>query len=441
MKRPHQLTLLALVLLALSAFTFKSEPKPTLNEQIAELSKKVEPKVIEWRHHIHQNAELSNREYKTAAYISAHLKSLGIEVQEGVAKTGVVGILKGGKPGPVMGLRADIDGLPVKERVDLPWASKAMGEYEGKKVPVMHACGHDTHVAILMGVAEVLSQVKADLKGTIKFIFQPAEEGAPAGEEGGAALMVKEGVVKGMDVIFGLHINAQTEVGKVKYRSEGIMAAVNSFEIKIKGKQTHGSTPWTGIDPIVTAAQIINNAQTIVSRSMPLTTQAAVVSFGKIEGGVRSNIIPEEATLVGTIRTLDAGMRERLFERFHTIVKNTAESNEAEATLIIDKGYPITYNDPELTAKMANTFLDVAGAENVTSNMNAITGAEDFSFFQEEIPGLYFFIGGAPKGVDPEKQAPHHTPDFYVDDAGMLTGIKLMSRMVVDYPEVTISKK
>ena len=441
MKRPHQLTLLALVLLALSAFTFKSEPKPTLNEQIAELSKKVEPKVIEWRHHIHQNAELSNREYKTAAYISAHLKSLGIEVQEGVAKTGVVGILKGGKPGPVMGLRADIDGLPVKERVDLPWASKAMGEYEGKEVPVMHACGHDTHVAILMGVAEVLSQVKADLKGTIKFIFQPAEEGAPAGEEGGAALMVKEGVVKGMDVIFGLHINAQTEVGKVKYRSEGIMAAVNSFEIKIKGKQTHGSTPWTGIDPIVTAAQIINNAQTIVSRSMPLTTQAAVVSFGKIEGGVRSNIIPEEATLVGTIRTLDAGMRERLFERFQTIVKNTAESNEAEATLIIDKGYPITYNDPELTAKMANTFLDVAGAENVSSNMNAITGAEDFSFFQEEIPGLYFFIGGAPKGVDPEKQAPHHTPDFYVDDAGMLTGIKLMSRMVVDYPEVTISKK
>jgi amidohydrolase len=340
-----------------------------------------------------------------------------------------------------MGLRADIDGLPVKERVDLPWASKAMGEYQGAEVPVMHACGHDTHVAILMGVAEVLSQVKADLKGTIKFIFQPAEEGAPAGEEGGADLMVKEGVLEGMDAIFGLHINAQTEVGQVKYRPEGIMAAVNSFEIKIKGKQTHGSTPWTGIDPIVTAAQIINNVQTIVSRSMPLTTQAAVVSFGKIEAGVRSNIIPEEATLVGTIRTLDANMRERLFERLRTIVKSTAESNEAEATLYIDKGYPITYNDPQLAAKMADTFVDVVGVQNVTPNMNAITGAEDFSFFQEKIPGLYFFIGGAPKGVDAEKQAPHHTPDFYVDDAGMITGINLLSRMVVDYPEVTISKK
>jgi len=441
MKRPYQLSLLAFVLLALSAFTFKTDPAPSLKERIIELSKKVEPKVIEWRHHIHQNPELSNREFKTAAYIAAHLKGLGIEVQEGVAKTGVVGILKGGKPGPVMGLRADIDGLPVKERVDLPWASKAMGEYQGAEVPVMHACGHDTHVAILMGVAEVLSQVKADLKGTIKFIFQPAEEGAPAGEEGGADLMVKEGVLEGMDAIFGLHINAQTEVGQVKYRPEGIMAAVNSFEIKIKGKQTHGSTPWTGIDPIVTAAQIINNVQTIVSRSMPLTTQAAVVSFGKIEAGVRSNIIPEEATLVGTIRTLDADMRERLFERLRTIVKSTAESNEAEATLYIDKGYPITYNDPQLTAKMADTFVDVVGAQNVTPNMNAITGAEDFSFFQEKIPGLYFFIGGAPKGVDAEKQAPHHTPDFYVDDAGMITGINLLSRMVVDYPEVTISKK
>ncbi len=441
MKRPYQLSLLAFVLLALSAFTFKTDPAPSLKERIIELSKKVEPKVIEWRHHIHENPELSNREFKTAAYITAHLKSLGIEVQEGVAKTGVVGILKGGKPGPVMGLRADIDGLPVKERVDLPWASKAIGEYQGAEVPVMHACGHDTHVAILMGVAEVLSQVKAELKGTIKFIFQPAEEGAPAGEEGGADLMVKEGVLEGMDAIFGLHINAQTEVGQVKYRPEGIMAAVNSFEIKIKGKQTHGSTPWTGIDPIVTAAQIINNVQTIVSRSMPLTTQAAVVSFGKIEAGVRSNIIPEEATLVGTIRTLDADMRERLFERLRTIVKSTAESNEAEATLYIDKGYPITYNDPQLTAKMAGTFVDVMGAENVTPNMNAITGAEDFSFFQEKIPGLYFFIGGAPKGVDAEKQAPHHTPDFYVDDAGMLTGINLLSRMVVDYPEVKISKK
>ena len=435
MKKTLSLFCLSFLFFGLTSISPSNDSKPKLSDEVLELAKEVEPKVIEWRHWIHENAELSNREFKTAAYIAAHLKSLGIEVQEGVAKTGVVGILKGGKPGPTIGLRADMDGLPVKERVDLPWASKQMGEYNGEPVPVMHACGHDTHVAILMGVAEVLSRVKKDIQGTVKFVFQPAEEGAPAGEEGGAALMVKEGVTKGMDVIFGLHINSQTEVGKVMYRPNGIMAAVNSFEINIKGKQTHGSTPWTGIDPVVTAAQIINNAQTIVSRSLPLTTAAAVLTFGKIEGGVRSNIIPEEVNMVGTIRTLDADMRETLFERFRTIVQNTAESNGAEATLSIDQGYPVTYNDPELTAMMGSTFVEVIGAENVNSNMNAITGAEDFSFFQQEIPGLFFFLGGMPKGQDPAKAAPHHTPDFYVDDAGMLDGIKLMSRLVVDYAE------
>ncbi|KYG77768.1 MULTISPECIES: amidohydrolase [Roseivirga] len=435
MKKTLSLFCLSFLFFGLTSISPSNDSKPKLSDEVLELAKEVEPKVIEWRHWIHENAELSNREFKTAAYIAAHLKSLGIEVQEGVAKTGVVGILKGGKPGPTIGLRADMDGLPVKERVDLPWASKQMGEYNGEPVPVMHACGHDTHVAILMGVAEVLSRVKKDIQGTVKFVFQPAEEGAPAGEEGGAALMVKEGVTKGMDVIFGLHINSQTEVGKVMYRPNGIMAAVNSFEIKIKGKQTHGSTPWTGIDPVVTAAQIINNAQTIVSRSLPLTTAAAVLTFGKIEGGVRSNIIPEEVNMVGTIRTLDADMRETLFERFRTIVQNTAESNGAEATLSIDQGYPVTYNDPQLTAMMGSTFVEVIGAENVNSNMNAITGAEDFSFFQQEIPGLFFFLGGMPKGQDPAKAAPHHTPDFYVDDAGMLDGIKLMSRLVVDYAE------
>lgn len=430
-------TLFAFLILfgSLSLKASNNPEKDALSDKVLELAKEIEPKVIEWRHWIHENAELSNREFKTAAYIAEHLKSLGIEVQEGVAKTGVVGILKGGKPGPVIGLRADMDGLPVKERVDLPWASKQIGEFNGAEVPVMHACGHDTHVAILMGVAEVLSKVQKDIKGTVKFVFQPAEEGAPAGEEGGAALMVKEGVTRGMDVIFGLHINSQTEVGKIMYRPNGIMAAVNSFSIHIKGKQTHGSTPWTGIDPIVTAAQIINNAQTIVSRSLPLTTAAAVLTFGKIEGGVRSNIIPEELNMVGTIRTLDADMRETLFERFHTVVKNTGESNGAEATLTINEGYPVTFNDPELTAIMGSTFTEVVGEENVMSSMNAITGAEDFSFFQEQIPGLFFFLGGMPKGQDPATAAPHHTPDFYVDDAGMLTGIKVMSRLVVDYPE------
>ena len=423
------------MVMTLTSTNLKNDPKLSLKERVLELSKEIEPKVVNWRHWVHENAELSNREFKTAAYVAAHLKSLGFEVQENVAKTGVVGILKGGKPGPVIGLRADMDGLPIKERADIPWASKQMGEYNGALVPVMHACGHDTHVAILMGVAEVLNAVKSDLRGTIKFIFQPAEEGAPPGEEGGAALMVKEGVVKGMDAIFGLHINSKTEAGKVRYRPAGIMAAVNSFNIKIKGVQTHGSTPWTGVDPIVTAAQIINNAQTVVSRSLPLTKAAAVLTFGKIAGGVRSNIIPEEVELVGTIRTLDAGMRQTLFDRFETIVKNTGESNGAEAILTINKGYPITYNDPTLTAMMAETFTEVAGAANVESSMDAITGAEDFSFFQEEIPGLYFFIGGMRVGQDPVTAAPHHTPDFYVDDSGLLNGIKLLSRMAVDFGE------
>lgn len=437
MKRLVSIFCLLVLLTGLSSFSDPTDPKAKLKEQVLELAKTVEPKVIEWRHWVHENAELSNREFKTAEYVADHLRSLGIEVEEGIAHTGVVGTLKGGKPGPVIGLRADMDGLPVKERVDLPWASKQMGEYNGNPVPVMHACGHDTHVAILMGVAEVLAEVKDDIKGTVKFVFQPAEEGAPPGEEGGAKLMVEEGVTDGMDVMFGLHINSQTEAGQVRYRKEGIMAAVNRFDIKIEGVQTHGSAPWSGVDPIVTAAQIINNAQTIVSRNLQLTKAAAVLTFGKIEGGVRSNIIPEEVNMVGTIRTLDAGMRETLFKRFKEVVENTAASNGAKATLTINEGYPITYNDPKLTAMMGPTFIEVSGADNVQSDIDAVTGAEDFSFFQEEVPGLYFFIGGMPKGQKPADAAPHHTPDFYVDDSGMLNGIRLMSRMVVDYGELS----
>ncbi len=436
MKRTKLFPILALLLLISAAFGFKSDPKPSLKEKVLELSAEVESKVIQWRHHIHENPELSNREFKTAAYVAAHLKSLGIEVQENVAKTGVVGTLKGGKPGPTIGLRADMDALPVKERVDLPWASKAKGMYLGEEVPVMHACGHDTHVSILMGVAEVLSQVKKDLRGTVKFIFQPAEEGAPPGEEGGAALMVKEGVIENMDVIFGLHITSDIEVNNIAYRTGGIMASANSFTVKIYGKQSHGSKPWAGVDPIVTAAQIINNAQTVISRNSELTKQAAVLTFGKMTGGVRSNIIPEYAELVGTIRTLDTDMQKVIFERFKTVVENTGESNGAKAELIIDEGYPITYNDPELTKLMTPTFIEVGGAENVNTEIEATTGAEDFSFFANEIPGLYFRLGGMPEGTKKEDAAPHHTPDFYVDDAGLLLGIKTMSRLVVDYAEL-----
>lgn len=404
-----------------------------LKQLIDQKADAIENQVIEWRRYFHENPELSNREFNTAKKVADHLRSLGLEVETEVAHTGVVALLKGGKPGPVVALRADMDALPVVERTDVPFKSTVMGEYQGNEVGVMHACGHDTHIAILMGVAQILTEMKDDLEGTVKFIFQPAEEGAPAGEEGGAELMVKEGVLDNpsVDAIFGLHISDDTPVGVLEYRSEGIMAAVNSYSIQIKGKQAHGSAPWTGVDPIVTAAQIINNIQTIVSRNLPLTKQAAVVTVGIIRGGVRNNIIPEEVYLEGTIRTLDADMREILFNRLETIVTNTAESNGAEAILTINKGYPITYNDPELTAMMLPTLQETAGEENV-AYIDAITGAEDFSFFQEKVPGLYFFLGGLPEGGTAWG---HHTPDFYVSEDGLKLGIRTMANLVIDYFE------
>ncbi len=423
--------LFALPLLLLFIAPDISAQSSNLKIIIDQRADELESQVIEWRRYFHENPELSNREFNTAAKVAEHLESLGLDVQTEVAHTGVVALLEGGKPGPVVALRADMDALPVLERNELPFKSVAKGMYQGKEVPVMHACGHDTHIAILMGVVQILTEMKDELAGTVKFIFQPAEEGAPEGEEGGAKLMVEEGVLKNpdVDVIFGLHINDATPVGMINYRDRGIMAAVNSFEITVKGKQAHGSAPWTGIDPIVTASQIINNIQTIVSRNLPLTTQAAVITIGQIHGGVRSNIIPEEVYMEGTIRTLDAGMREKLFERLETIVTNTAESNGAEAILNIREGYPITYNDPELTALMVPTLEEVAGAENV-NYINAITGAEDFSFFQEEVPGLYFFVGGMTPGTIP---AGHHTPDFFIDEAGLKLGVRAMSNLVIDY--------
>lgn len=422
---------LSFILLFLFATSVAYSQTSELKRLIDERADEIEQEVIEWRRHFHQNPELSNREFETAAYIADYLTELGLDVETGVAKTGVVALLEGGKPGPVIGLRADMDALPVTERTDVPFASTATSIYQGKEVGVMHACGHDTHMAILMGVAKILTEMKEDLSGTVKFIFQPAEEGAPVGEEGGAQLMVKEGVLKNpdVDVIFGLHISDYTPVGTITYRPEGIMASANTFRIDIKGKQAHGSTPWNGVDPIVTAAQIINNAQTIVSRSMELTEQAAVVTFGVIEGGVRHNIIPESLSMQGTIRALDDDMRQLIFDRLETIVTNTAESNGAEATLTIYDGYLITYNDPELTAMMAPTLEEVAGEGNANV-INAITGAEDFSFFQKEIPGLYFFVGGKAPG---REAAGHHTPDFYIDESGMKLGVRAMSNLVIDY--------
>ncbi len=400
------------------------------------VTKELEQRVIEWRRHLHQYPELSNREFKTAEYVAKHLKALGIEVQTGVAHTGVVGILKGAKPGPVVGLRADMDALPVMEKVALPFASKVITEFNDQSVGVMHACGHDTHVAMLMGAAEILAAQRDQLSGTVKFIFQPAEEGAPKGEEGGAELMVKEGVLKNPDVdaVFGLHISSKLDVGTIGYRSGGIMAAVDNFKITVKGKQVHGSTPWDGIDPIVASAQIINDIQTIVSRQLPLTKNAAVITVGSIHGGVRSNIIPEQVEMLGTIRTLDGGMREKLLRRLHEVVKHSAAVMGATAELQVPytTHYPVTYNDPALTQKMLPTLNRVAGTDNV-NEMDAITGAEDFSFFQKEVPGLYFFLGGKEKGLSADEAPAHHTPYFYIDESGMKLGVKVMSQLAIDY--------
>ena len=403
-------------------------------KKIESLSGKIENEVIRWRHHIHQNPELSNREFNTAIYVSTHLKKLGLDVTENVAHTGVVAVLNGDKPGKTVALRADMDALPVTERVDIPFASRAKTIYKDTEVGVMHACGHDTHVAILMGVASVLTELKKDVKGKVKFIFQPAEEGPPEGEEGGAELMVKEGVLKNPDVdaVFGLHINSFLEVNKIGYKPGGTLASATSFEIKIKGKQAHGSAPWSGADPIVAGAQIINNLQTIVSRNLDLTNEAAVVTIGRFESGIRSNIIPESAYMEGTIRALDYDMRDKIYDRLGEIVINTAKSNGVEAELILGNPYPITFNDLKLTEIMKNTLIRVAGKENVILS-RASTGAEDFSYFANEVPGLFYRLGGMPKEDHPNKGYSHHTPDFYVDDEGLLLGIKTMSNLAIDY--------
>lgn len=397
-------------------------------------AKAVESKVIEWRRHLHQYPELSNREFKTAAMVEAHLRQLGLEVRTQVGHTGVVGILRGGKPGKTVALRADMDALPVEERVDLPFASKERTVYAGVEAGVMHACGHDTHVAMLMGAAEILAGMRERVPGTVVFIFQPAEEGAPAGEEGGAELMVKEGVLKNPDVdaVFGIHINSGTSVGEVRFRPGGTMAAVNSFTIKVMGQQTHGSTPWTGVDPVVVSAQIIMGLQTIVSRQMDLTKEAAVISVGKITGGVRSNIIPEEVELVGTIRTLDVDMQRDIHERIRRTATSIAEASGATVEVTIDKGYPVTYNDPQLTALMGPTMKAVMGEDNVILT-RARTGAEDFSFYAREVPGLFVFLGGMTPGMDPDKAPPHHTPYFFIDEAAMRYGVELYANFALDY--------
>ena len=411
-------------------------PGQDISSLIAGKALAIQSRLVEWRRHLHQHPELGNREFKTAAYISEQLKNLGLEIQTGVAKTGVVALLKGGKPGPVMALRADIDALPVKERVNLPFASIDSADYLGQRVPVMHACGHDAHVAMLLGVAEVLSGMRKDLAGTVKFIFQPAEEGPPGNEEGGAALMVREGVMDNpkVDVVFGMHIESWIPAGDIQYKPGAFMASSDWFSIKVSGRSSHGAQPWLSVDPITISAQIVEGLQHIVSRQMDLTKAPVVITVGKIHGGVRNNIIPEDCIMDGTIRTLDSKMQEEVHARVKQTAEKIAEASNATAHVTINTKTLVTYNDPSLVEKMIPSLKTAAGAENVRE-MDWVTGAEDFSYYGTRAPAFFFYIGGMPRGNDPQKAPPHHTPDFMIDDSRLYVGVKTFCQLVFDYPK------
>jgi amidohydrolase len=405
----------------------------SLAAEIDQRARVLQPKVVAWRRDIHEHPELSNREVRTAKLVADHLRALGLEVRTGVARTGVVGVLRGAHPGPVVALRADMDALPVAEQVDLPFKSTVRATYDGKEVGVMHACGHDDHVAILMGAAEVLSGMKARLPGTVKFIFQPAEEGAPQGEEGGAPVMVREGVLENpkVDAIFGLHV-FPFEVGTMHVRPAGIMASSDQLRIVVHGRQTHGALPWNGVDPVVASAQVITGIQTVVSRQIDLTTAPAVVTIGSINGGVRSNIVPDSVVMVGTIRTFDMAMRRDIHARLRRTAESNAQSLGATAKVTIAEGAPVTYNDPALVARMRPTLERVAGPERVFTPPLTTT-AEDFSIYAQQVPAMFFFLGVTPKGADPATVAPNHSPRFFADEAALVPGVKAMANLAADY--------
>ena len=423
-----RLRLLSTVALLLVA-TAPAFSDSSLDAEIDRRAAEIEDKVIAWRRDIHQNPELGNREFRTAALVAEHLKSLGLEVRTEVAHTGVVGLLRGGD-GAVVALRADMDGLPVTERVDVPFASKVRTTYNGNEVGVMHACGHDNHVAILMATAEVLAGMRDRLPGSVKFIFQPAEEGAPAGEEGGADLMLAEGAFDDPrpEVVFGLHVFPYP-VGTVAYRAGGAMASSDGLRIVVRGRQTHGAMPWGGVDPIVTAAQIIMGLQTIVSRQVNATRTPSIVTIGSIHGGVRGNIIPDEVEMVGTIRTFDPGVQTELHERIRKTAESIAQAMGATAEVTIRRGYPVTINDPDLTTEMIPVLRRVAGEGAI--EVDPTTTAEDFSYFANEVPGLFVFLGIAPEGSDPRSVAPNHSPFFAADEAALVLGVRTLASLAV----------
>jgi amidohydrolase len=425
------LRLIALFMMASARIGAGQAPGP-LHAEIDRRARELESRVVAWRRDFHEHPELGNREFRTSKIVAEHLQKLGLEVRTGVGHTGVVGVLRGGRPGPVVALRADMDALPVTEEVDLPFKSTVKAQYNGQEVGVMHACGHDNHVAILMGVAEMLTAMKAQLPGTVKFIFQPAEEGPPLGEEGGAPLMLKEGAFENpkVDAVFGLHVFPM-EVGHLEYRPAGVMASSDNFYITVRGRQTHGALPWNGVDPIVAAAQIVLGIQTLTSRQTDLTRTPAVVTVGMFRGGIRTNIVPDSVELAGTIRTFDEGVRDQLHERLRRTAESIAAASGATATVRIQKMTPVTYNDPALTGRMVPTLERVLGSAKVKLGTPTTT-AEDFSFFQQAAPGLFVFLGVTPPG-QLGSAAPNHSPRFFADEGALIPGMRVMANLAVDY--------
>jgi amidohydrolase len=426
----RRMTLLAPLLFSFATHAVSQDLAARVDQRLRAL----EPKIVDWRRDVHEHPELSNREVRTARLVAEHLKALGMEVRTSVARTGVVALLKGGKPGPVVALRADMDGLPVTEETDVPFKSRVKAEYLGQEVGVMHACGHDTHVAILMGVAEALASVKKDLPGTVKFIFQPAEEGPPPGEEGGAPLMIKEGALENPkpNAIFGLHVASGIPAGTVTYRAGPMMASADWLYITVKGRQTHGAWPWKGIDPVITSAQIVTGLQNIVARQLDVSREPAVVTVATIHGGTRKNIIPDQVEMTGTIRTFDEDMRQDVHARIKRIAEAIAEANNAQAEVKIEKAVAPTVNDPALTERMTPTLKRAVGEANVKVQPRVMV-AEDFSYFQQQVPGLFYFVGVTPIDQDMATAAPNHSPRFYVDESALLPGARSLAALAVDF--------
>lgn len=417
----------------LVAGVFSAQASTDLKPQTESAIQSIQPQMLQWRRHFHQYPELSNREVNTAKKVAEHLKSLGLEVQTGIAHHGVLGVLKGTKPGPTVALRADMDALPVTEQVDLPFASKVRSTFNGQEVGVMHACGHDAHTAMLMATASVLTQLKSQLAGTILFVFQPAEEGPPAGEEGGAKLMLKEGIFAKYkpDAIFGLHV-WPGPAGQLQVKSEGIMAAADSFNITVKGKQVHGSSPWRGVDPIAVTGQLITALHQIPARQLDVTQAPAVLSVGQVHGGVRWNIIPDEVKLEGTVRTFDPQMREQLLQKMQHTSEHIAAASGATAQFHHHGFAAVTWNDATLTEWAMPTLQWAAGKAGVAP-IKPITASEDFSFFQQEVPGVFFFLGIAPDNTPVDQTAPNHSPYFQVNEKALENGVRALTGLALDY--------